>query len=62
MGTLYTACGLSVAILTWLAPNIKDRTIQRSVSYLSLVVGLISFYQVISNYKWKTGYGIKWYL
>ena len=62
MGSLYTACGLSVAALTWLAPNIKDRTMQRGISYLAILVGFVSFYQVISNYRWKTGYNIKWYL
>ncbi len=62
MGTLYTACGLSVATLTWLAPHLKDRGIQRGVSYTALFIGFMSFYQVISNYRWKTGYGIRWYL
>ena len=62
MGSLYTACGLSVAFLTWVAPILKDRSIQRGFSYLALITGLISFYQVISNYRWKTGYGIRWYL
>ncbi|KAK9826559.1 hypothetical protein WJX74_002791 [Apatococcus lobatus] len=61
MGTLYTACGLSVAVLTWLAPNLKDRGIQRGVSYLALLTGLVSFYQVISNYRWKTNYRMGWF-
>ncbi len=61
MGSLYTACGLSVAVLTWLAPQIKDRSIQRGISYLALLTGLVSFQQVISNYRWKTNYRMGWF-
>ena len=64
-GSSWAACtlpaGLSVAVLTWLAPQIKDRSIQRGISYLALLTGLVSFQQVISNYRWKTNYRMGWF-
>ncbi len=54
MGTLYTAVGLSVALLTHGAPHLPEK-LQRPVSVFIIVLAGFFYFKIKGTYEWKTG-------
>lgn len=54
MGTMYTAVGLAIALLTHLGPKIKD--LQRAACFSLIIFAGWVYLRILDTYQWKTGY------
>ncbi|XP_059623940.1 probable dolichyl-diphosphooligosaccharide--protein glycosyltransferase subunit 3B [Cornus florida] len=61
VGFLYTIVGLLLALMTHLLVKVKNKTVQRVVMMIALLVSFWAVKKVVFLDNWKTGYGIHAY-
>eukprot|EP00193_Tetraselmis_chui_P018415 CAMPEP_0177792244 /NCGR_PEP_ID=MMETSP0491_2-20121128/24421_1 /TAXON_ID=63592 /ORGANISM="Tetraselmis chuii, Strain PLY429" /LENGTH=338 /DNA_ID=CAMNT_0019314645 /DNA_START=59 /DNA_END=1076 /DNA_ORIENTATION=- len=61
LGTMEALFGISIAVLTHVAPKMTNSFAQRTTMGGVMVLALFCLVKVVGIYTWKTGYGIKTY-